>query len=152
MHSEMQSENCHTPSLAWLESPWRNIRRTIVAVRSEDLALGGDAVVYRFPPVAAARRRRARRRMIARRRLTLGTAALVVVAATLAGGGVAGTAPGEGAPRAVVVQPGDTLWGIAGEHAPEGTDVRAYVDGLIELNGLEGPLQAGARLRLPGRR
>jgi Tfp pilus assembly protein FimV len=118
-----------------------------VAVRSEDLTFGGaDAVVYRFP--AAAARRRARRRMMARRRMTLATLALVVVA-TLAGGGVAETAPEAGGPRAVRVQPGDTLWGIAGEHAPRGTDVRAYVDALIELNGLEGALQAGTRLRLP---
>lgn len=123
-----------------------------MAVRSEDLAVGGrEAVVYRFPRVAAARRR-AHRRMIARRRATLATAALVVVAATLAGGGVADTAPGGRGPRAVVVQPGDTLWGIAAENAPPGSDVRAYVDALIELNGLEGPLQAGARLRLVGPR
>lgn len=119
-----------------------------MAVRSEDLAFGGvDAVVYRFPPVAA-RRRAARRRMIARRRMTLATLALVT-AATLAGGGVAETAPQAAGPRAVRVQPGDTLWGIAGEHAPPGTDVRAYVDALVELNGLDGPLQAGTRLRLP---
>ena len=118
-----------------------------MAVRSEDLAFGGaDAAVYRFPAVDA--RRRARRRMMARRRMTLATLALVVVA-TLAGGGVAETAPETGGPRAVRVQPGDTLWGIAGDHAPRGTDVRAYVDALIELNGLEGPLQAGTKLRLP---
>lgn len=118
-----------------------------MAVRSEDLVYGGsDAVVYRFP--AAAARRRARRKMMARRRMTLATLALVVVA-TLAGGGVAETAPETGRPRAVRVQPGDSLWGIASEHAPSGTDVRMYVDALIELNGLEGPLQAGARLRLP---
>lgn len=121
-----------------------------MAVRSEDLAFGGsDAVVYRFPAVAA--RRRARRRMMARRRRTLGLLAIVVVA-TLAGGGVAETAPESRGPRAVRVQPGDTLWGIAGENAPPGTDVRAYVDALIELNGLEGPLQVGARLRLVGGR
>jgi Tfp pilus assembly protein FimV len=119
-----------------------------VAVRSEDLAyVDGDAVVYRFP--AAAARRRAHRRMMARRQVTLGTAALIVVAATLAGSGVAETAPGRGGRRAVVVQPGDTLWGIAGEHAPAGSDLRVYVDALIEVNGLEGALQAGARLRLP---
>ncbi|HYO60856.1 MAG TPA: LysM peptidoglycan-binding domain-containing protein [Actinomycetota bacterium] len=119
-----------------------------MAVRSEDLGFGGaDAVVYRFPAVAA--RRRARRRMMARRRLTLGTVALFVVAATLAGGGVGETAPGGRSRRAVVVQPGDTLWGIAGEHAPRGMDLRAYVDAMIELNGLDGALQAGTRLRLP---
>ncbi len=122
-----------------------------MAVRSEDLAPGGrDAVVYPFPAVAA--RRRGRRRMMARRRLTLGVAALVVVAATIAGGGVADTAPGARRPRAVVVQPGDTLWGIASEHAPPGTDVRAYVDALIELNRLDGTLQPGTRLRLAGGR
>lgn len=118
-----------------------------MAVRSEDLVYGGDAVVYRFP--AAAARRRARRRMMARRRLTLGVTALVVVMATLAGGGVAETAPETRGRKAVTVQPGDTLWGIAGEHAPPGSDVRVYVDALIELNGLEGALQAGTRLRLP---
>lgn len=119
-----------------------------MAVRSEDLAFGGtDAVVYRFPD-AAVRRRAARRRMIARRRRTVAMLGLVVVA-TLAGGGVAETAPQGTGRVAVRVQPGDTLWGIAGEHAPRGTDVRAYVDALIELNGLEGALQAGTRLRLP---
>ena len=117
-----------------------------MAVRSEDLAYAGiDAVVYRFPAAAASRR--ARRRMMARRRRTLALLAVIVVA-TLAGGGVAETAPGPRGRRAVVVQPGDTLWGIAAEHAAPGTDVRAYVDALVELNGLEGPLQAGTRLRL----
>lgn len=88
--------------------------------------------------------------MMARRRTTLGVTALVVVAATLAGGGVAETAPQASGRRAVRVQPGDTLWGIAAEHAPAGSDVRAYVDALIELNDLHGPLQAGTRLRLAG--
>ncbi len=118
-----------------------------MALRSEDLPCGGDAVVYRFPAVAA--RRRARRRMLARRRITLGAAALVVAAATLAGGGVADTAPRARRPASVVVQPGDTLWGIASEHAPPGSDVRAYVGALIELNALDGTLRAGTRLRLP---
>lgn len=119
-----------------------------MAVRSEDLTLGPPAVVYRFPAAARARRRRIRRQMMFRRRVTLATIALVVVA-TLAGGGVADTAPQAQGRRAVRVQPGDTLWGIAGRFAPPDSDVRAYVDALIELNGLEGGLQAGVRLRLP---
>jgi Tfp pilus assembly protein FimV len=118
-----------------------------VALRREDLAPGPGAVVYRFP--ADVVRRRARRKMMLRRRVTLSAAVFLVVAATLAGGGVAGTAPTSRAPRSVAVRPGDTLWAIAGEFAPEGTDPREYVDALIELNGLSGGLQAGTRLRLP---
>jgi Tfp pilus assembly protein FimV len=118
-----------------------------VAVRMQDLDGGSDAVVYRFPAPAA--RRRARRRAVLRRRAALASATFLVVAATLAGGGVAGTAPADRAPRALAVRPGDTLWGIAGEYAPDGLDLREYVDALIELNGLEGALQAGARIRLP---
>ena len=119
-----------------------------MALRREDLEdPGGYAAVYRFPTPAA--RRGARRRMVVRRRVTLSAAIFLVVAATLAGGGVAETAPTGRRPRAVTVQPGDTLWAIAGELAPDGTDLREYVDALVALNGLEGALQAGTRLRLP---
>ncbi len=44
-------------------------------------------------------------------------------------------APGAADPaRCTVVQPGETLWSIAGEIAP-GDDVRLTVDRLVELNG-----------------
>jgi LysM repeat protein len=45
-----------------------------------------------------------------------------------------------------VVQPGDTLWSIAHELAPDG-DVRAAVDRLVDLNGTAA-LQVGQRLTL----
>jgi hypothetical protein len=46
-----------------------------------------------------------------------------------------------------VVQPGDTMWGIARSLQPEG-DVRAVVSRLVRANG--GPdLQVGQRLALP---
>jgi Tfp pilus assembly protein FimV len=50
----------------------------------------------------------------------------------------------------VQVRAGATLWDIASHHAPEGTDVRSYVDALVAANGLSGAtIQAGMRLRLP---
>jgi nucleoid-associated protein YgaU len=51
--------------------------------------------------------------------------------------------------QSVVVQPGDTLWSIAGDAA--GTaDVREVVDRIQELNGLQGTvLMPGQVLRLP---
>ena len=45
--------------------------------------------------------------------------------------------------QSVVVQPGDTLWSIAGAVAGDG-DVRAVVDRIQELNGLAGT-DAGPR-------
>lgn len=36
----------------------------------------------------------------------------------------------------VLVYAGDTLWGIASEHAPSETNVRSYINELKALNGL----------------
>jgi LysM repeat protein len=50
-----------------------------------------------------------------------------------------------------VVQPGDTLWSIAGDVAP-GRNPAATVDDIRRLNHLQGyGLQAGQRLTLPRR-
>jgi Tfp pilus assembly protein FimV len=62
-------------------------------------------------------------------------------------------APGHGLELAgsstVVVQPGDTLWSLAEELAPE-EDPRAVVDAIVDLNGLEDvDLLPGAVLQLP---
>ncbi|OMQ16089.1 hypothetical protein A7K94_0204905 [Modestobacter sp. VKM Ac-2676] len=49
----------------------------------------------------------------------------------------------------VVVQPGDTLWSIAGSVAPE-EDRRAVVDAILDRNGLDDVvLQPGQVLELP---
>jgi Tfp pilus assembly protein FimV len=66
---------------------------------------------------------------------------------------VPGLARGDGperpAPRVTyVVEPGDTLWAIAGRVAP-GRDPRPVVDGLIEANNLRGGLQVGQELSIP---
>jgi len=60
---------------------------------------------------------------------------------------VASSAAGVAAPS-VVVQPGDTLWSIAADVAPD-TDVRITVDQLIALNG-SSPIVPGQELALPG--
>ncbi|MDQ3646199.1 MAG: LysM peptidoglycan-binding domain-containing protein [Actinomycetota bacterium] len=122
-----------------------------MAVRSEDLG-GASAIVYRFPPVMAARRRRAQRMAAARRRTALMLVGIGVVVASLLGAGPRGYAPAagpSGAPRSVVIQQGETLWDLAERFAPGTMDPRAYVDLLIEMNGLEGALQQGQRVRLP---
>jgi LysM repeat protein len=50
----------------------------------------------------------------------------------------------------VVVQPGDTLWGIAAARYPA-DDVRVRVDEIERLNGLHSPeIDVGETLHLPG--
>lgn len=63
---------------------------------------------------------------------------------------VATKEPGQSLPtRAVVVDEGDTLWGLASEVAPSG-DVRAVVHEIEELNALSGAsLQIGQELAIP---
>ncbi len=52
--------------------------------------------------------------------------------------------------RSVVVEPGDTVWSIAGEVAGADQDVRTVVDAIEELNDLEGSaLVPGQVLELP---
>jgi ABC-type oligopeptide transport system substrate-binding subunit len=52
--------------------------------------------------------------------------------------------------RSVVVEPGDTVWSVAGEVAEGGQDVRVVVDAIEELNDLEDSVVVpGQVLRLP---
>jgi len=122
-----------------------------MAIRQEDL-LERDAVVLRFPTrrVRSAAARRAR--MQARRRRTATVAAgLGLIVVFLLATGPSGSAPASapGAPRAVTVHAGDTLWSLAEAHAPQGMDPRAYVDVLEDLNDLDGGLAIGMRVKLP---
>ena len=122
-----------------------------MAVRHEDLVVEGAQVVEFPVRIARARAAAARRRLAVRR----GLVALLVVATTSgivwasAAGRPAVSSRGD-APASVVVRPGETLWGIAERWAPEGTDLRAYVDALARENGVAGGvLEAGARVVLP---
>ncbi len=92
------------------------------------------------------------RRTYLRRRLIVATGAVLVL---LVGGQlVANVAGADSGPAVVpvseqrhVVRPGDTLWSIAGELAPE-VDRRVAVDDLIALNG-DDTLQVGQQLVVP---
>jgi hypothetical protein len=96
-----------------------------------------------------------RRRLAALAVVTALVVAVFLLASSALAGGAGGGVPspatgGSAAPAAPVVhvlQPGDTLWSIAGEVAP-GADVRLMVDRLVELNG-GAPLEVGDRLVLP---
>src|SRR5687768_10896317 len=112
-----------------------------MAIRREDLLLEREAVILRFPTrkVRSAAARRAR--MQARRRRTATIAASIgLVSIFLLATGPSGSAPASapGAPRRVTVHQGDTLWSLAEAHAPEGMDLRAYVDVVEDLNQLDG--------------
>ncbi len=50
-----------------------------------------------------------------------------------------------------VVEPGESLWEVAVDHAPPGSDPRAYLERLRRLNDLEAgsPVPAWTGLRLP---
>ena len=61
----------------------------------------------------------------------------------------AGAGAGAGRTVAVVVAPGDTLWQLAGEHAPD-RDPRSVVADIVALNDLGSTgVQAGARVLVP---
>ncbi len=110
-----------------------------------------EAVIYRFPREAVARRRLAAGARLAARQVGVWVVLLGVVAVVLlAGGPETQTRAGAiRAPKKVVFQAGETLWGLAETYAPADVDPRAYVDALLELNGLTAPPPPGTRLRLP---
>jgi hypothetical protein len=81
---------------------------------------------------------------------------LLVVLLAVTWGVLAGTARPSGASappppaRTVVVQPGDTLWALAQDHAPAGVATLEYVALVEQLNGVRaGALRPGTPLHLP---
>jgi hypothetical protein len=77
----------------------------------------------------------------------------VIFAAGLAFGAAAHGADGDPPPpvahRSVVVQPGQTLWALARQVAPQ-RDPRVVVESIRQLNALRGAgIQAGQELLLP---
>lgn len=118
-------------------------------------------VSTRPTPAAGARRRgpstrtrRARARSVALLTVLAPLAVLAVGAlpeegAMGAGTGVVGASP---APAVVVVAPGDTVWGLAADHAPAGADLHRYVAEVLAHNGVRaGGLRPGDALEFPRR-
>lgn len=145
---------CHTPHLAW--QAWDGSTTQGVsemAMVREELVEGPDAVVLPFPNRAVGRLRpdSARRRAVAGRRIVLGVMVLLLTAALVLATGPGGVAPASrsGAPARVTIGAGETVWDLAERYAPDGIDRRAYVDAILELNGLQGAPLAGERLKLP---
>ena len=82
----------------------------------------------------------------------LGRWCLVVLATAALALGLSKVALGDTPPviTTMVVQPGDTLWGIAAARYP-GDDVRVRIDEIERLNGLHSPqIGVGEVLQLPG--
>ena len=82
---------------------------------------------------------------------------VLFLAALFAGGVLFGSTSTRATPEAgptqayeyVLVQPGQTLWGIAKEVAPQ-DDPRATIEAIRRLNALpDGGIQAGQRIALP---
>ena len=123
-----------------------------MALRKEDLYQAPDAVVLDFPVrIAQARARRARRARL-ERGIVAWAVALGLTAMTIAGAALSGppeVATRAGAPQAVVVEAGETVFELARTYAAEGTDVAAYADEISALNGLQGVVPAGTEVRLP---
>ncbi len=122
-----------------------------MAVRREDLHTGAPGRVLRFPTERAAARFRRRQVVEGRRRLALLMAAVTVTVGVALGTatGPSGVTSRASAPATVVLQPGDTLWGVATDFAGPSVDPRAYVDELQDLNGIEGAPRAGMQVTLP---
>jgi nucleoid-associated protein YgaU len=82
----------------------------------------------------------------------LGRWSLVLVTVVAIGLGLSKVALGDTPPAiaTVVVQPGDTLWGIAAARYPD-DDVRVRIEEIERLNGLHSPqIDVGEVLQLPG--
>ncbi|UHA73084.1 LysM peptidoglycan-binding domain-containing protein [Paenibacillus sp. 481] len=52
--------------------------------------------------------------------------------------------------KKVIVQPGDTVWGIAKQYCPNEIDIRNYVSTIIKNNGIQNKvLQIGDTIHIP---
>jgi LysM repeat protein len=77
--------------------------------------------------------------------------ALMLALSGLVGGAAAGTGPSRPATHTILVQPGQTLWSIARDAAPD-ADRRETIAQIIQLNALPASgVSAGERIVVPTR-
>jgi len=116
--------------------------------RRPDLRLvPGGAVGRPHRTAACYRRRRVAAALLAAVVLVGLIAGSRALLAPLAEAAPAGPAATSATTRAVIVQPGDTVWTIARRARPDG-DVRPLVDRLVAAHGA-GPLTPGERIAIP---
>jgi LysM domain len=78
-----------------------------------------------------------------------GLLVMLTLTGLFGGSAVAGTTPTHPATRIIVVQPGQTLWSIAGQVAPH-ADRRDTIARIVELNAMPNSgVSAGARIAVP---
>jgi hypothetical protein len=78
-----------------------------------------------------------------------GLLVMLTLTGLFGGSAVAGTTPTHPATRMIVVQPGQTLWSIAGQIAPH-ADRRDTIARIVELNAMPNSgVSAGARIAVP---
>jgi hypothetical protein len=100
-------------------------------------------------PLRLTRRGRALARSAALVAVVVLCIGLMLAATGAFGSAAAGTQPTAPATRMIVVQPGQTLWSIAGQVAPN-ADRRDTIARIVELNALaNSSVSAGARIAVP---
>ncbi len=100
-------------------------------------------------PVRLTRRGRALARAAALLVLVTVGIGLMLLSTGAFGSAAAGTRPTAPATRTIVVQPGQTLWSIAAQVAPN-ADRRDTIARIVELNALaNSSVSAGARIAVP---
>jgi len=116
-------------------------------------AVSARSHVNAVPAPAAPAAAQPRLRITRRGRAVLMTLiALPIVAAAMmfalnGGGAIAGNGPSVPLEH-VTIEPGQTLWGLAEEYAPN-TDPRDFVADVVSLNSITDVLEAGAVIDIP---
>lgn len=127
-----------------------------LGVRRSDVRSPSPSCAHRHPGPAriSVVPQRTGLRLTRRGRVLITIALLVVVSALAVVGALRATAAPSTPPVGwveVIVQPGDSLWGIASTSQDAGTDPRALMADIRSVNGLaSADLAAGERIWVPG--